>query len=62
MSTAARSNKGGITDVQQQSTILAATTVDKPGIYIVTVIVDPDNKINERDETNNIAERSIYVQ
>ena len=42
--------------------ILAATMVDKPGIYIVTVIVDPDNKINERDEMNNIAERSINLQ
>lgn len=42
--------------------ILAAATVTQPGIYIVTVIVDPENKINERDETNNIAERSINLQ
>lgn len=42
--------------------ILAAATVTQPGIYIVTVIVDPENKINERDETNNIAERSVNLQ
>ncbi len=42
--------------------ILAAAMVDKPGIYIVTVIVDPDNKIKERDETNNFAERSVNIQ
>ncbi|GEM_PF-2516197 len=42
--------------------ILAAATVTQPGTYIVTVIVDPENKINERDETNNIAERSVNLQ
>jgi hypothetical protein len=42
--------------------ILAAAMVDKPGIYIVTVIVDPADKIKERDETNNIAERSVNIQ
>ncbi len=43
--------------------VLAVEMVDKPGLYIVTVMVDPDNKIkNERDETNNIAERSINIR
>lgn len=43
--------------------ILAAETVTQPGMYLVTVIVDPEDRINrERDETNNVAERSIYVQ
>ncbi|MFN4218941.1 MAG: CARDB domain-containing protein [Candidatus Bipolaricaulia bacterium] len=43
--------------------ISAMETVTQPGLYLVTVIVDPEDRINgEGDETNNIAERSIYVQ
>jgi hypothetical protein len=42
--------------------VLASTTVSQPGLYLVTVIVDPEDKIKERDETNNIAERSINIQ
>lgn len=45
-----------------QQMILASAMVDRPGLYIVTVMVDPADKIKERDETNNIAERSIYIQ
>lgn len=45
-----------------QQMVLASATVGRPGLYIVTVMVDPLNKIKERDETNNIAQRSIYIQ
>ncbi len=43
--------------------ILAMATVTQPGMYLVTVIVDPEDRINrEGDEANNIAVRSIYLQ
>jgi hypothetical protein len=45
-----------------QQIIVALETVYSPGLYTVTVIVDPGDKIKERDETNNIAERSINIQ
>jgi hypothetical protein len=45
-----------------QQIILASETVYSPGLYTVTVIVDPADKIKERDETNNIAEGSVNVQ
>ncbi len=43
-------------------TVVATATVDKPGLYIVTVIVDPENRIKERNETNNIAQRAVNAQ
>jgi hypothetical protein len=45
-----------------QQIILASETVYSPGLYTVTVLVDPDNKIKERNEMNNIAERSVNIQ
>jgi hypothetical protein len=45
-----------------QQIIVALETVYSPGLYTVTVIVNPGDKIKERDETNNIAERSINIQ
>ncbi|MCL6642079.1 MAG: hypothetical protein K6T71_01990, partial [Candidatus Bipolaricaulota bacterium] len=42
---------------------LASATVDKPGRYIVMVMVDlPMNKIKELNEANNIAVRGINVR
>lgn len=43
--------------------VAAMATVTQPGLYLVTVIVDPEDRINrEGNETNNIAEKSIYLQ
>lgn len=43
--------------------IAAMTTVNQPGLYIVTVMVDPEDRITrEGDETNNIATESINLQ
>jgi subtilase family serine protease len=50
-----------LTAVAQQI-IVALETVYSLGLYTVTVIVNPGDKIKERDETNNIAERSINIQ
>ncbi len=37
-------------------------TSGQPGNNTITVIVDPDNTIQESDETNNEASRTIYVR
>ncbi|MCS7198543.1 MAG: hypothetical protein NZ930_07725 [Candidatus Bipolaricaulota bacterium] len=43
--------------------IAALAKVTQPGLYLVRVIVDPEDRIDrEGDETNNIAEKSIYLR
>jgi uncharacterized membrane protein len=43
-------------------TITTSTTVSRPGTHSITVKIDPDNKIMEKDKSNNVASIQLTVK